>query len=39
MNFQKVTLQECADLHDKKGKIVILNDGEVVDITMEVDEV
>lgn len=35
MDLQRVTIQDCIDLYEKKERVVILNDGKVVDIITE----
>ncbi len=35
MDLQRVTIQDMIDLYEKKGRIVILNDGKVIDIINE----
>lgn len=35
MDFSKVTIQDCIDFFEKKGKFTILNDGQVIDFIEE----
>lgn len=35
MDLQRVTIQDCIDLYEKKERVVILNDGKVINIISE----
>lgn len=35
MNTETITLQDCIDMHEKKGYVAILNDGKLVQIQKE----
>ena len=35
MDLQRVTIQDCIDLYEKKERVVILNDGKVINIINE----
>ena len=35
MDWSKVTLQDCIDMYDKKGKASIINDGQIVAFVKE----
>lgn len=30
MNLEEITIEDCIDMYEKKGKAVIINDGKVV---------
>lgn len=31
MDWNNITIQDCIDMHEKKSKCTVLNDGKVVD--------
>ena len=35
MNLEKVTLQDCIDMHEKKGCVTIINDGKIIQFQKE----
>lgn len=36
MNTREVTLQDCVDMHQMKGKCSVINDGEVIGFEKEI---
>lgn len=38
MNLEQITIQDCIDMYEKLGKVVVLEDGQVVRFTKDEDE-
>lgn len=38
MNMDVITMQDCIDMHDKKGQATVINDGAVVCFTAEQED-
>lgn len=38
MNIEKITLEDCLDLYEKKGIVTILKDGKVIGFQKETEE-
>lgn len=35
MSLENVTIQDCLDMEEKKGKVTVINDGQVVGFVKE----
>ncbi len=35
MNYENITIQDCLDNHEKRGKAAVINDGQVLDFVKE----
>ncbi len=35
MNYENVTIEDCIDMYEKKGKVAVINDGKILNFVPE----